>query len=298
MGDSVLWCRSFLSANTPPSRGKNAIPMAGSIPVYQEIHTLRTNFNRLFNMRKSLTILTLLFLSVACSAQNGFYIGYENGGLFDKYHYINSKGFSLTQSSIGGVLGGYAGYKYNSYNLESGFYGYYSTHPFIRYDYDSGNPEKSGSMGSGAECWVIPIRVGKEFLFSEQRIFLKPEIAFSTIICRDYSENEPSMGWGENVSAFPGDPYFIATGSDSTRAFGYIQSKVNFGLETGLSAGYRFRKKVDVYIKASYSATFSPLYYEIITHYSEAEIVNATSASVNSFLIQIGLKYYFVKREK
>lgn len=72
-------------------------------------------------MRKLLVILIAFFLSVTCLAQNGIYIGYENGGLFGKYHYMNSKGFSLTQSSIGGVLGGYVGYKYNSYNLESGF---------------------------------------------------------------------------------------------------------------------------------------------------------------------------------
>jgi hypothetical protein len=249
-------------------------------------------------MRKSLMILTTFILSVACTAQNGFYLGYENGGLFDRYQYINSKGFSLSQSSIGGVLGGYVGYKYNSYSLETAFYGYYSTHPFVDYDYSSGIPAKSSSMGSGADSWVIPVRFGKEFTFSDQKFFLKPEIAFSTIISRDYSENQPSMGWGENVSAFPGDPNYIPTGSDSTRTFGYIPSKFNFGIETGLSAGYRVRKKFDVYIKGSYLATFSPIYYETITHYSETEIVNATSASVNSFQIQIGLKYYFTKREK
>jgi hypothetical protein len=249
-------------------------------------------------MRKSLVFLTTFILSVTCSAQNGFYIGYENGGLFDKYHYINSKGFSLSQSSIGGVFGGYAGYKYNSYSVETGIYGYFSTYPNIDYDYNSGIPVKSNSMGSGAESWVIPVRLGKEFLFSDQKFFLKTEIAFSTIFCRDYSENQPSMGWGENVPAFPGDPYFNPTGSDSTRAFGYIPAKFNFGIETGLSAGYRFKKKVDVYIKGNYLATFSPLYYETITHYSEAEIVNATNVSVNAFQIQIGLKYYFAKREK
>lgn len=153
-------------------------------------------------------------------------------------------------------------------------------------------------MGSGAETWVIPVRLGKEFVFFDQKFFLKPEIAFSTIISRDYSENQPSMGWGEYVSAFPGDPNFIPTGSDSTRSYGYIPSKLNFGIETGLSVGYRFRKKVDAYIKGNYSAAFNPLYSETITHYSEEEIVTATNISINSFQLLIGLKYYFAKREK
>jgi len=249
-------------------------------------------------MRKLFVILTTSLLSLTCLAQEGFYIGYENGGLFDKYHYINSKGYSLTQSSIGGVFGGYLGYKYNSYNLEIGFYGYYSTHPFVVYDYNSGIPSKSSSMGSGAESWMIPIRLGKEFTSSNDKFFLKPEISFNTIICRDYSENQPTMGWGENVSPFPNDPSFIPTSSDSTRAYGYVTSKMNFGIETGLSAGYRFKKKADIYIKGSYLANFNPLYYETITHYSITETVNATSVSVNSFQLQIGLKYYFAKREK
>lgn len=248
-------------------------------------------------MRKLFAILVSILLTVASFAQNGLYIGYENGGLFDRYHYINSKGFSLSQSSIGGVLGGYVGYKFNSYSLETGFYGYYSSHPFIVYDYDSGIPEKSTSMGSGAESWVIPIRFGKEFVSHNEKFFVKPEISFNTIISRDYSENQPTMGWGENVSPFPGGPDFIPTSADSTRAYGYVTARMNFAIETGLSAGYRFKKKADIYIKGSYSTNFNPLYYETITHYSEAEIVTATSVNINSFQLQIGIKYYFAKNE-
>jgi hypothetical protein len=248
-------------------------------------------------MKKLTIVLITLMLSFTCLAQNGFYIGYENGGLFDRYHYVNSKGYSINQSTIGGVFGGYVGYKINSYNLEMGYYGYFSSHPYVDYDYNSGIPAKSGSMGSGAESWVIPIRFGKEFTFSDEKFFLKPEIAFNTIVSRDYSENQPTMGWGENVSMFPGDPY-IPVSSDSTRAYGYIGSRMNFGIETALSTGFRFKKKADIYLKGSYSANFSPLYYETITHYSAAETVNATSVSVNSFQFQIGVKYYFAKREK
>lgn len=249
-------------------------------------------------MRNPLVLLTAIILSTSAIAQTGLYIGYENGGLFDRYHYVNSKGFSLSQSSIGGVFGGFVGYKVNSYTLETGFYGFYSTHPFIVYNYDSGIPEKSGSMGSGAQSWMIPIRFGKEFVFCNDQFFIKPDFSFNTIVSRDYSENQPTMGWGVNVPALPGDPNFIATSADSTRAYGYVTSKLSFAIETGLSAGYRFRKKADIYIKGSYLANFHPLYYETITHYSETETVTATSTTVNSFLLQIGLKYYFAKNRK
>ncbi len=249
-------------------------------------------------MKKLLSILFTLSISGICLSQNGFYVGYENGGLFDRFHYVNSKGFELTQTSIGGVLGGIVGYKYKSYSLETGFYGYFSNSPFVDYNYYTSEVSKSNSSGSGAESWVIPIRLGMEFLTARQKIFFKPEIAFNTFISRDYSEGQPTMGWGENVSAFPGDPNFISTTSDSTRAYGYISSKMNFGIETSLSIGYRFKQKADLFIKGSYLANFSPLYYETITHYSDTEIVSATNVNVNSFLMQIGLKYYFAKREK
>ncbi|NCA85791.1 MAG: hypothetical protein EOM83_09475, partial [Clostridia bacterium] len=107
-------------------------------------------------MKKLFVIFTTSLLSVAGFSQDGFYLGYENGGLFDRYHYVNSKGYELTQGSIGGVYGGYVGYKQNSYSLETGFYGYFSARPFIDYDYATGIPHKSLSMSSGVESWMIP----------------------------------------------------------------------------------------------------------------------------------------------
>jgi len=248
-------------------------------------------------MRKLFLIATTMLLSMTCVAQNGFYIGYENGGLFERYNYVNSKAKTLTQSSIGGVLGGYVGFKYDSYSVETGFYGLYSMYPMVEYNYSNSSVSKSSSMGSGQESWLIPLRFGKEFLVAQNKIFIKPEIGFNVIISRDYSENQPMMGWGENVSAFPGDNNYVTSGPDSTRAYGYIPSKVNFSIEPSISSGYRFKKKADIYLKCSYIANFSPTYYETITHYSATETVYATRNVLNSVLFQIGLKYYFAKRE-
>ncbi|PKP48251.1 MAG: hypothetical protein CVT92_16295 [Bacteroidetes bacterium HGW-Bacteroidetes-1] len=248
-------------------------------------------------MRKLFAILTTFLLPLACLAQDGFYIGYENGGLFERYNYVNSKAKTLTQSSIGGIFGGYVGFKYDSYTLETGFYGLSSSYPMVEYNYRTSEVSKSLSMGSGHESWLIPLRFGKEFLVARNKIFIKPEIGFNVMISRDFSENQPMMGWGENVSAFPGDNSYIPTGSDSTRAYGYVPSKINFSIEPGIASGYRFKKKADIYLKCSYNASFNLSYYETITHYSETETVNATRNMSNSILFQIGLKYYFAKRE-
>lgn len=248
-------------------------------------------------MRKFFLIAATILLSMAGVAQNGFYIGYENGGLFERYNYVNSKAKTLTQSSIGGILGGYVGFKYDSYSFETGLYGLYSSVPMVEYNYGNSSVSKSSSMGSGQESWLIPFRFGKEFLVAQNKIFIKPEIGFNVIISRDYSENQPMMGWGENVSVFPGDNSYIPTGSDSTRAYGYIPSKINFSIEPSIASGYRFKKKADIYLKCSYIANFNPSYYETITHYSETQTVYATRNMSNAILFQIGLKYYFAKRE-
>jgi len=245
-------------------------------------------------MKKLLVMLTALLLSGIGMAQNGFYIGYENGGVFDKYHYVNNKGSSLTQSSIGGLLGVYFGYKQESYNLEIGIYEYNSSSPFVKYDYNTGKASKSLSMADGTDNLVIPLRIGKEFQFAGQRLYLKPEFAFNTIISLDYSEGRSTSGWGENLS----NPFWPVNSADSTIAVGNVPSMLNFGLESSLSFGCRFKKKVDLYLKGSYMANFNPTYYETITHYSASEIVNATSVRENAFLLQIGLKYYFAKRDK
>lgn len=248
-------------------------------------------------MKNFMLIATTILLSVTSVAQNGFYLGYENGGLFERYNYVNSKAKTLTQSSIGGILGGYVGFKHNSYTVETGLYGLFSSCPMVEYNYTNSSVSKSSSMSSGQESLLIPLRFGMQFLVAHDKIFIKPEIAFNAMISRDYSENQPLMGWGENVSPFPGDNDYIPSGPDSTRAYGYIPSKVNFSIEPNISSGYRFKKKADIYLKCSYIASFNPTYYEIITHYSEAETVYATRNMSNAILFQIGLKYYFAKRE-
>ena len=246
-------------------------------------------------MKFTIFAIVFIFSINLLHAQNGFYVGYENGCKWDQYQYLNSKGYSLNKYQFDGVWGGYIGYRLNNVTLETGFYGYYTSSPYLQYNYATGAIEKTyGSFGSSSmDSWTIPLRFGNEFLFLKDRLFFKPELAFTTMIARDYSVNQPGSTWGENTR-IPGDSSYIPSSADSTKGFCYRSSKINFGIETSISAGYRFKKRADVYLKASYVAGFSPVYYEILTHYSATENVNATKFfNGNSILMQIGLRFYF-----
>lgn len=117
-------------------------------------------------------------------------------------------------------------------------------------------------------------------------------------IAREFSSDQPTGGWGENVSAFPGDTNFIPKTSDSTRAYNFRPQKVSFGIETSLSFGWHIKQRADIYLKASYASSFTPLMYDTITHYSETETVKATNTFTgNSILFQIGLRFYFGKHD-
>ncbi len=252
-------------------------------------------------MKRVFLVLVSTIIFGTVMAQTSWYIGYENGVKWDNYSYINSNGFYLQQYQLDGVFGGYVGYKLKEYTFETGFYGFYSSAPWIDYDYNTSfvNKTESSHGSSGMDSWVIPIRFGKEFLFCGQKIFIKPEIGFSGIIARNY-ENIEVGSWGDNVSSLV-NPNFIPTSGDSTIAYCYRTSKKNlkrfdFGIESEVSIDYRFKDKADIYFKGSYHSSFNPLYYEIITHYSDTEIVKATNTfNGNSFLLQIGLRYYFAK---
>ncbi len=199
-----------------------------------------------------------------------------------------------------GVWGGYLGYNYSGFTLETGFYGSYSSRPFISYEYDTYEASRSSGSGgsSGMNSWVFPLRFGKEFLFFKNRFFLKPEMGFIAIIARDYNDKRPDGSWGENVLPYPGYPNFTPNGPDSTRAYTHRAAKSNFGIETAFSFGYRFKEKADIYFKGTYQSSFTPLYYETITHYSENDIVTATNTQTgNAILFQIGLRYFIARRE-
>lgn len=248
-------------------------------------------------MKKVIIIFILTAIVGTAIAQTGLYIGYENGFKMDKFIYVNSVNKGLTGVQPVEVLGGFLGYKFENYTLETGFYSYGTNIPIIHYDFSTAEPTKSGPAvsGTGMGQWVIPLRIGREFHFSKNRFFIKPEISFNTFIAKEYSKDRLVGGWGENIS-FPGN---ISTAADSTLANTYGTKKIIFGVEPSILIGYRIKEKFDISLKGSYNSCFSPLYFDTITHFSSEENVTATNSFYgNAFLIQIGVKYFFAKRKK
>jgi hypothetical protein len=248
-------------------------------------------------MKKTIIISIFTVIVGSAIAQTGLYFGYENGFKMDKFSYVNSKNKSLTGVQPVEVLGGYLGYKFDDYTLETGFYSYGMNIPVIHYNFATGEPGKSGvaMSGTGMGHWVIPVRMGKEFHFSECRFYIKPDISFNTFIAKGYSKDQPISGWGENLS-FPGH---IWAATDSTLATTYGTTRMNFGIEPGIIIGYRIKEKFDITLKGSYNSCFKPLYYDALTHYSGEETVTATNILYgNAFLLQIGVKYFIAKKEK
>ena len=163
-------------------------------------------------MKKFLLIATTVLLSITGIAQNGFYLGYENGFFSERYDYVNSKAKIFSQSSIGEILGGYFGFKYDTYTIETGFCGLFSSIPLNKYDYSNFSTEKTlfykwtRELADSTTLW-------KGILMVQEKLFIKPEIGFNVTISRDYSENPLIKGAGENITPFPGSNYFVPSGS-------------------------------------------------------------------------------------
>lgn len=241
---------------------------------------------------KSLLILTIaLLITYNVNAQKGLYVGYENGLKWDFYDYIDNEATNYNHLAMDGVWGGYLGYKWKGYTVETGFYGYYLSAPSLVFDSVTGIPEKRGSGGSsGMNKWVIPVRVGKEFTFCKGRLFLKPEVGFLTMIARDYGPDN-SVGSGGYGIRFHGADEWYIPGRDSSRTNHYITGKYNFALETSLSGGVRLWNHFDIYLKGTLTTGFTSTMYNTITYDSPYKHIKAVSATRNSMIYQIGVRY-------
>lgn len=249
-------------------------------------------------MKKVFGIMAATLLSVTVFAQKGFYLGYENGIKWDKFHYINEKENELNHFGFDGVIGVVVGYKIKGYTIETGVQNYYTSKPGIIYDYNTGEAHKSvfSTGSSGMNSCIIPLRFGKEYMMCNNKLFVKPEVAFTTIISQGLSVDGSIGEWGTGIH-FPGDEGFSVPSADSTKGSTYRKSNIDFGIETNLSFGVRIKERADLFVKGSYHSSFNPLFYDTIIHYSENEPVNATQTFTgNSFLFQIGTRFYFGKR--
>ncbi len=242
-------------------------------------------------------ILLCLLLTQYVFSQRSFYFGYENGIKFDQFSYFNSVGNSHSDYQLDGVLGGYVGYYFNTFTIETGYYKYFTSSPVLRYNYSTKKLDPNdgnGSHGSSAmNSTVIPLRFGKEFLFLNKKVFVKPEIGFSAIIGR--GDCGAASSWGSNVD-FDNNHEMIPGEGNSTIGHGFRTQKTNFGFTTGISAGLKIKQRLDIYMKGNFDTSLKPLYFENITHYSPDGNVTATNSfNGTAFSWEIGLRFYLKK---
>jgi hypothetical protein len=226
----------------------------------------------------SLTI-TLSILSMIVLSQNSFYIGAEMGGVLQRYNYENEKGISSTQTSIPAILGGYFGYTYHSYSIETGFYALYQTVPLLDYNTLTFEVSKSTTEYIGRQVWLIPVRLGKTFLTTGNKLFFRPEIGANLSIYSSYNEENNFIS-------------FLPQTASEMLNEGYFPSKFVLGIEPGASIGYRFNDRAAIHLRCSYMIDFTEGYYEELTHLRPYS-VKATRTMKNTAQLKIGFTFHF-----
>ena len=255
-------------------------------------------------MKKINLTFLMVLLAFTANSQTGFYFGAEAGVKWDRFFYVNSRGYSLGQYSVDGSWGGFVGYKLKNYTFESGFYGYSTAIPDVYIDYETAVPYKGmGISGSsGMDSWVIPFSFGYDIPFAHDRFFVKPDISFLIYKAKDYRDGVISC-WGKDQPAdiwlcdTPIDDLDIQPGGSA--GYSYRAQKVNTGLGLSVSLGWRIKKRADIYFKGSYNSTFSPVIYETVAHQlnSDKRVSATNTFTGDSFLFQFGFRFY-LKRDK
>jgi len=243
-------------------------------------------------------VLTATIFIGTVFAQTGIYFGIENGPRWDKFNYINSRGFYANKLTTNYILGGFVGFKLNHYSIETGLYYHYFSENDYTYNRSTGelNKYKGGSHSSGDNKLIIPLRFGVEFKLLKNTIFIKPEIGVSAIITKEYNKTQPYGAFFESPNL---DSLSVPINGDSTMGLIYQFSKFNLGYEVSLTAGFRIKKRFDIYFKGSLFNSFTPMQYETITYYSNSGNETATKLfHGNSFALQIGLRYQFDLKKK
>jgi len=255
-------------------------------------------------MKKNYVAIFMIFAAFTANSQTGFYLGGEAGVNWDKFFYINSRGYSLGQYTFNGNWGANLGYKLKHYTFESGVYGYSLAQPDIYIDYETAVPyEGMGTSGSSSlNSWLIPGRFGYDIPFGNDHFFVKPEVSF--LIFKSRANRTGKIGgWGKDgdIPDYGWDTPIDEVDLNPGTTIGdtYRQSKVNTGLGLAVSLGWRVQKRADLYFKGSYNALFTPMVYDVIEHQlSNDKRVSATNTFTgSSFNFQIGFRFY-LKRNK
>lgn len=246
-------------------------------------------------MKRILTLITLLTIFIPVSGQKSIVINLSNGIKWEKFNYVNQNGSYINQLQINYIYGLELGYETNYCNFEIGFFDYKTHDPVINFSYRYLLPENTGYnvRNTFFDSWLVPVKISKSFYFWNEKLSLQPSFALSAIIARNFQNTQPNFSWSFVDKTFP-DTVFFTMVYDTTKAYSYRSSTINFGLEFGLSVNFKISNNIDISLIISTLNSFYPIFYDTIQHSSAFETYRATNtATGTSYSIKLGLRYKF-----
>lgn len=240
--------------------------------------------------QKSILFILTIFFCNGIFGQDGYYAGLELGFLSGRYHYINDRGYSMSQGGIGNQIGAHFGKRKSGFYFQTGLYRCLPLHPISDIDYDTSEPTKSIDFIDAIENYMISFSLGKELKISK-RFYAGIGIGLSSIVARDIGE----IGVIGMRYYDPNQPLGTLSG-DSTMGVVSVDRRINFGLESAFKLSFRSKGHFDYFLKAGYMAHFRPFSNDVITHYSDSGTISAHRVGLNWMNLAFGLSYRFRNR--
>ncbi|MBN1950539.1 MAG: hypothetical protein JW801_05005 [Bacteroidales bacterium] len=263
----------------------------------------------MMKIRLSFLLALLSTLAFPIAGQKGFYAGTEFANKRDYYSFVNSAGSSADHGILTNLYGGYVGYQHSRLSFETGLYQFTSMVPEITYDAENDRPffGKAAHRTDANNTQVIPLRFGYDFPFRKKGFYLNSFIGLM-VIYNDIETNSRVVNWireeedgntstgyvteGDSIIPFP-------TGAMFSYGTGYATDRFNLGYQAGISAGYRIKDRIDIYIRLSALGSFNLLYFENVQYNYHDELISGTTGfHGNSTALHLGLRFYLRKEKQ
>lgn len=240
-------------------------------------------------MTKSILITFIFSLTLFNGLVTGQKLNFSLGAIskFEKFNYVNQNGSSINTMIFDLNYGFGLGYlSKNKFSLNTGIQSFNTSDPIIYFNMEKGTSQLFGASVENdfLKSWMIPLEVGKKFLFFDEKLSLEPSIGLTTIFARNFPNSQPNKSWTLVDYSSPDTVMFLVV-YDTTVAFTYRSAKIDFGLNISAAASYKVFDEIELVAKVGLHHSFYPLYYDMVWHESALE----TEVGISTFL---GVSYY------
>lgn len=240
-------------------------------------------------------IALMVFIGGNAYSQGQFFGGIDVGVLSDRNHFISETGQTLSGGTIGGLLSASFGFRKNDYVIATGFGRYSHGLRTFELDRNTGIFERPNQSGTAVQSYVIPVTFAREFQVYK-KWHLGVGVGLLGLIARDVGYRGKTGNYGFDPD--PADPSSVIRNADSTITTFGTNRNFNMAFETSLYMVYRIVDGAEFFAKASYQGHINPNFTAEHTFYSEAGTVRGSSLAINSFVVGIGMRYYFRRAEE